>query len=237
MKKFIDLSPEESNGLDLSLYENAIKLKKDAFLIANNNQSYSSATSLLILSLEEVVKAVLILLHSEGYKTYEMEGAKKFFFDHKIRHDIAKLLEIGFGIIESSETYYKQKENPLFNEKWGKLGGFLNEAYGVIKAVDPLLKSGIRIEKLKKFNVLKNKGFYVDYRNELKVPFEEIKKEKYDEVKEVVERTFKSYNGLKKVFDTIPKDESEANKLKKAKMELRIFIDDALDGFSFKDLN
>lgn len=79
MKKFIDLNPNESKGLDIYLFNNAKKLKENAILIANKNKSYSSATSLLILSSEEIIKAILVLLHSKGYNVYQLKDAKKFF--------------------------------------------------------------------------------------------------------------------------------------------------------------
>ena len=57
MIKFLNLSPKKSIGLDKPLYKNALNLKRDAIFIAEKRKSYSSASSLLILSTEECVKS------------------------------------------------------------------------------------------------------------------------------------------------------------------------------------
>jgi len=121
MKKFIHLSPEESKGLDTSLYQNAQVLFDSAILISKNQNANSVATSLLILSSEEMIKAIIVKLHSENFKIYEIENAKLFFSDHKIRPEIAQLIEIGIGIFEGMDIWDKQKQKPLLKTKSPKL--------------------------------------------------------------------------------------------------------------------
>lgn len=89
MIKFSNLSALKSRGLDIPIYKNALNLKRDAILIAEKRKSYSAATSLLVLSTEECVKSVLVLLHSENYYIYRIKDARKFFSDHAISHQIA----------------------------------------------------------------------------------------------------------------------------------------------------
>ena len=62
MNGFINLTAQKSKDIDCIIYKNARQLRKDALLIVEVNKSYSSATSLLILSSEEVIKAILVLL-------------------------------------------------------------------------------------------------------------------------------------------------------------------------------
>ena len=76
---FINLSKEKSKDLHLDIFENAKSLKSDSSVLVIVNESYSSASSLLILSSEEVIKAILVLLHSQGYKVYLLKDAKGFF--------------------------------------------------------------------------------------------------------------------------------------------------------------
>lgn len=170
MKQFINLSAKESNGLDIHIYKNAIKLKKDATLIAEKNKSYSTATSLLILSTEEVIKATLVKLHSEGYNIYKLKEASKFFRDHKIRHQIAQIMEFVSGLFEAFIQYDEQKPSAIAktNIKW--LDNLVNGFLDVTKAAKTLIQSKERTEKLKGFNDLKNDGLYVDYQNKIKVP-------------------------------------------------------------------
>jgi AbiV family abortive infection protein len=79
MSNFLNLSPRHSKCLHEPIFKNALKLKKDAITLAERNASYSTANSLLILSSEEMIKALLVLLHSEGYHVYRIEVAEKFF--------------------------------------------------------------------------------------------------------------------------------------------------------------
>ena len=110
MNTFINLSAQKSKGIDYSIYKNARQLRKDALLIAENNKSFASATSLLILSSEEVIKSILVLLNSQGYKTYLIKDAKKFFTDHRVRHQLAQLIELSIGVLESFD---KKESNKL----------------------------------------------------------------------------------------------------------------------------
>ncbi len=85
---FINLSKEKSKGLHLNIFENAKQLKFDSSILADINKSYSSASSLLILSSEEIIKAILVLLHTIGYRVYLLKDAKGFFKNHEIRHSL-----------------------------------------------------------------------------------------------------------------------------------------------------
>ncbi len=101
MSGFLNQSPLKSKKLHEPIYKNAQKLRRDAILVANTNKSFSTATSLLVLSSEEIIKAILVLLHSEDFNVYKIKDAKKFFSDHKIRHELAQLLELINGLVES----------------------------------------------------------------------------------------------------------------------------------------
>ena len=118
MIKFLNLSPLQSKGLDKPIYKNALNLKKDAILLAEQRKSYSAATSLLVLSTEESVKSILVLLHSEKYNIYKIKGAKNFFSDHIIRHQMAMFLELGLRFLE---TWYKKDQHTnILKIKWSK---------------------------------------------------------------------------------------------------------------------
>jgi len=236
MRKFISLSPKESLGLEIPLYQNAIDLKSNAILIAETNKSYSCATSLLILSCEEVVKASLVLLHSQKYAVYKMPDAKKFFHDHKTRHHIAQLVEMGHGILESITTWEFQKENPLFSGK-GTLKKIANKMFSGLKVAVTGLKALERIQKLQNFNDLKNNGLYVGYVDEISIPKVAITEQTYSETKEIIERFFSFYENLNELFNSPASSEKELQEKEKTKEDLRFFISKALGRFSFKELS
>lgn len=233
MTHFTDLTSEESKDLDKQIYNNALKLKDDAILLFNENKSFSSATSLLVLSSEEVIKASLVLLHSEGFNVYKLQDAKKFFYDHKIRHQIVQLIEIGTSLSESIEKWSKRKPTKKFKQKYD----FLNITVDILKASKPTLKSVERINKLFEFNNLKNNGLYVGFKDKLIVPKVVVSERDYLEVIEIVDRVFNFYIKLINIFKNIPASESERRDQNETKERLRMFIDEAMSDFSFKDLN
>lgn len=101
------------------------------------------------------------------------------------------------------------------------------------RASKPLLQSIDRIKKIEEFNVLKNKGFYVDYRDELIIPKETINETLFNETKIVIERMFLFYKGIKilhhpSLYKHLPQKEID-----KYQRDLKLFVNDALKDFSF----
>ena len=235
MKSLIDLTPEESKGLDGPLLDNAIKLKEDSKLLATEKKSFSTATSLLILSSEELIKAILVLLHSEGYKVYQLEDASKFFKDHKIRHQIWQLIETGYGFFEAKEAWNTSKLN--FESNKTVFGSVLSGVYAGYKAYKPLSKSMKRVEKLQGFNDLKNKGLYVDFWDEIYIPKIVVTEKDYLGVTEIVERLFKFYEKVEMLFQPKADNQMSTTKIEKLKGDLKILINHSLNEFSFKELN
>ncbi|MCK0190452.1 AbiV family abortive infection protein [Arenibacter sp. F20364] len=236
MKKFIDITSSESIDLHKPIFENARKLHNDAILLATYKSSYSTATSLLILSLEELVKAVLVLLHSQGYRIYELEDSKKFFFDHKIRHQLIQIIEAGLGFFEVSNVWKNRRKNTLVNKKSSKTGLIIKGLLDIIVSAHPILNSQKRIEKLREFNTMKNNGFYVDYRDKLLTPIETVDKNDFNEVKLIEDRIIKFYKLLKLLFHPNIVNHLSKNEIDKLKEDLRFFTDDIMRDFSFKEL-
>lgn len=237
MQRFINLSSKASNDLDYNIYKNALQLKKDALLIADKRNSYSSATSLLILSSEELVKATLVLLHSKECEVYKIKGAKKFFSDHKIRHQIAQLVEMGAGFINSIDIWEKEKsKQKLFNSKYKLLNTILNGFMELAEASKPLMQSIDRIKKIEEFNTLKNNGLYVDYRDELLYPQKTINKEIFEETKLLIDRMFSFYKGVRILFHPSLIKHIPQTEIDKHQKDLKFFINEALKDFEFDKL-
>ncbi len=168
---FINLSKENSKDLHINIFENAKRLKSDSLLISDVNKSYGSASSLLILSSEEVIKAILVLLHSHGYRVYLLKDAKGFFKNHEIRHSLQMLIETGMSLFDTIDKWENRKLNkqiPNTKRKWlNNTLQFLSDTAFALSNVSSAMN---RIEGIKKFNGLKNAGFYVDYKNEILIP-------------------------------------------------------------------
>ncbi|EHQ04020.1 AbiV family abortive infection protein [Gillisia limnaea] len=225
MKTFFTLTPKQSEGLDSEVYDNARDLWQDAHLIVAKNKSFSTATSLMVLSLEETIKAILIKLHSEGLKVYEIEDAKKFFNDHKIRHQIAQLIEIGHAFYESFEKWQSSE-----SKNWFAKG------FKILKIGAVILKANDNVKNLEKFNDYKNNGLYVGYRDILITPEKTVGTKEYYEVKELLERTVRFYKFLRILYHPKLKNHQSKKKVSEIRANLKLFIDEAMVSFSFKKL-
>lgn len=196
---FLNLSPKISEGLDHKVYLNAKRLFNDSQLLCGNS-SYSTATSIMILSSEEIIKAFLILLHSKGYKVYQINGAKKFFTSHRVRHEIAELIEVGAGFYEYFQQREKDLKNPIFKTRFKTLNTVLNFVQTLSNLKEPIRKTKSRIESLEEFDTWKNIGFYVDYQDGLRIPKERINKEVYIKTEDTVIRIFHYYKIIRIIF-------------------------------------
>lgn len=233
MNTFINLSAQQSKGTDYSIYKNARQLRKDALLIAELNKSFPSATSLLILCSEEVIKSILVLLHSQGYKTYLIKDSKKFFSDHRVRHQLAQLMELSIGILESFEKKASNEPVTLLKTKsefWNEL---VNGILEIALASKPFLDSAQRVKKLMEFNDKKNQGLYVDFRDKLLIPQIEISERDFIETKLIVNRIFNVYKGLKIIFHPKVQNHFKNDDIDLLKNQLRVFVDEALKDYSF----
>lgn len=232
MNTFINLSAIQSKGIDEAIFKNAKQLKKDALLIAANNKSYSSATSLLILSSEEVIKAILVLLHSQEYKVYQIKDARKFFTDHKVRHEVATILEFLNGIAAGLMTIDQKKEvlEVASSNNDSFLTNLKNSLNSVKDFLEPISNSLERIKAVQGFDALKNKGLYVDYKDQLIIPQTAIKQYTFRKTKDSVDQIFKHYKIIKLLFHPKLKNHLSQEEINKTKLGLKIVIDGLLGG-------
>ena len=230
MNTFINLSAIQSKGFDDAIFKNAKQLKKDAILIATNNKSYSSATSLLILSSEEVIKAILVLLHSQEYKVYQIKDARKFFTDHKVRHEVATILEFLNGIEAGLMTIDQKKEvlEVVSSNNDSFLTKLKNGLNSVKDFLEPISKSLERIKVVQEFDALKNKGLYVDYKDQLIIPKTAIKHYTFRKTKDSVDQIFKHYKIIKLLFHPKLKNHLSHEEINKTKTGLKTLIDGLL---------
>ena len=236
MRKFLNLSPIESKGLDKPIYKNALNLKRDAILIAEKRKSYSSATSLLVLSTEESVKSILVLLHSENFNIYKIKDAKKFFSDHVIRHQMAMFIEIGLGIFESWNLYDQQKPTNLLKTNIRWLDSLVNNAIDILNASEPFLNTKPNIDYLQEFNNVKNKGFYVDYSDSLVDPNIEVTITDYNIALKIANRIFKFNKWLRILFHEKLENHMKKDEIEKHKQNIREIINDGMKLVSFNEL-
>lgn len=138
------------------IHKNAKRLEHDAHCLIEL-QSYASAAALLVLSLEETVKSMLVFLHAHGYAIYSIKEAKMFFRDHRIRHRVVRFVELGIVVAKLQRD------------------SIVNDFETLLSKICAL---GVELEniqnKVEKFNLLKNQGFYADYTDRLILPNEVV---------------------------------------------------------------
>lgn len=229
MKNFLNVSAVESKKLHRPIYFNSKKLRWEATMLAEH-ESYSTAASLMILSIEELIKAILVLLHSEGYKVYRLDEANKFFKDHAIRHRLAQFIETGLSLLEVGESWSHVKSNDNLSSTFFKY-------FDMGKMIITSFKnSKDRLMKLEEFNSLKNLGFYVDFKDELKEPKTEVTRLHYLNTLDINVRIAEFYLKLKLLFHPSILKHMPEKKVLQYREDLHLIIDVVFKGYSFKSL-
>lgn len=196
MSQFVNLSPEQSKNAYHSIYKNALRKKRDALALININKSYDSANSLLVLSSEELIKSIVVFLHSEGFEVYKIKTAKKIFSDHRYRHSIAKIFEMINGVSDSFLRYEKIEKSNKEISKDVNVNTLINLFFDFKESAKPLEQTTERNELIENFNDNKNKGLYTDFREELQISSEQITEETYHKTLEIIKRIFRFYKML-----------------------------------------
>lgn len=147
-------------------YENAVKHFETSDLLAGQ-KNYGFAISHLVLGAEELIKALILLkLNTERYfiEDYQKEELfKKHSFKHINIYEFLKSLtseeindyyESWFDLLYSSRPVNKFRQTGFFLSRTMKLGCIEDEK---IKEMADLIQNA---------NNLKNRGLYIDYRND-----------------------------------------------------------------------
>jgi hypothetical protein len=102
--------------------------------------------------------------------------------------------------------------------------------------LEPLLEGKPDIDYLQDFNDIKNKGFYVDYRDELINPKTEVTIEDYSKVLNINAKVFKFNKLLRILFHEKVANHMKKGKIEEAKKNIKEFIDNGMKLVSFDKL-
>ncbi len=87
----MSISKRDCIAASVLVLENAQSLKRDAELLAENN-SYGRAISLLIHSLEEEIKSLVLFLDGHGFQFRKrVKGINGFFVNHNLRYALSMI--------------------------------------------------------------------------------------------------------------------------------------------------
>lgn len=155
-----------------SLQDNAESLYNDALSLASNGSS-GHATSLLIQSTEESMKAFILFLDGNGFQfRSKVSGINNLFINHKLRYGLAMFLSILYIFSKDiKDLIQKIKGDSIltFDFKKDK-----KKAEAILLPYTQNLVKIIILEILwfSKAEFTRQEGFYVDYIDEIRTPLQ-----------------------------------------------------------------
>jgi AbiV family abortive infection protein len=164
-KNLFQLTAEELLEMVPVIRHNSMRLQNTGKLVGNS-EDYGTAVSLLILSAEEQLKAFFVQLEGNGFAFRKSKVLKGLFFNHRPRH---ALIREAFSVwIFFNEWLIK---DPLHSGSRQTFASRFLEGIG---------RGYLTKKWWEKADDLKQRGFYVDYRDGLINP-STTTKEQYDE--------------------------------------------------------
>jgi len=171
-KNFMNLNAAECLAASKLLHDNADSLYNSAISLANNS-AWGHATSLLIHSTEESMKAFILFLDGNGFQFRKsVDGISNLFVNHKLRYGLAMLLSILHIFSEDLKQLVPKIANLTkltfdFDKDKEQLGDVF------LKYIQTRIKTVIlEVSWFSKAEFLRQDGFYVDYIDELKTPLQ-----------------------------------------------------------------
>ncbi len=183
-KRFSSLTTKECADAYKSMYATAESEWEAGKQLAASGK-YGNATALLIISIEEYVKSLLIFFDSKGFHFRNTKGVAVFFRNHQIRYVIAFVMSVMnlFGE-EMKKALLWVKANP---EKVTQLHKDMNEQEQFFEQRFGYYLKRKLVYILREFAWFKNadlfrqEGFYCDYKDFLKTPLQ-LSKDEFNEV-------------------------------------------------------
>ncbi len=122
--------------------------------ILSEAKEYANAIAHLILGSEELIKALVLFLESKGFDLRKVQGYKKLFHDHKVRHSMIKEFYSVIMFLKSLVHIENKKRHE--NSMLYYIKAATNVIWGVIASIE-------NYEWWNKADGLKQSCFYVDY--------------------------------------------------------------------------
>lgn len=179
-KNYMTLNAKECLIAFKYLQDNADSLFNDATTLAES-RSYGHATSLLIHSTEEYMKAFILFLDGNGFQfRNRVPGISNIFVNHKLRYGLALIITLLAILIDDFKVllpHIKKTYNLTFDLKRDK-EQIQNE---MVSYMNKRLQSAVQeVQWFSEAEFLRQDGLYVDYVNNIKTPLD-ITKTNFEE--------------------------------------------------------
>jgi AbiV family abortive infection protein len=183
-KSFINISKKECVEICTDICENSEKHWRSGRLLAEKGD-YGTAISVSIISIEELIKALILALDSAGFEFRKVKGVNTFFKNHEMRYVIAyfmfviSLLGEELIILVKKHNENPQKTQQIFYDIKKDEISFINRFGFYLKRKIIILRNELRW--FSKIDLFRQEGFYCDYNNRFKTPVR-ISAKEYTEV-------------------------------------------------------
>lgn len=203
MKKFNNLSKREIPEVCNSLLENSKVLLKSAELLSQQG-NLGVATSLTILGGEELIKAAFLYFHGIGFQFIKIEEFNKVFTSHVPKHQAAQVSELlrFFDAFVNIDESSMEKGGIKTKDKIHRI--VLTFLKKVIAFIEPISKMSNNIEWWQNADNLKNRGLYVDYRDELLLP-SQVTSSDYEKAVNIITDLSNRFDKIKLFLDLMSK--------------------------------
>lgn len=204
-RTFLNISQQECGHSSNRLINNSLVHYKAAELLASH-QYYGMAISHLVLSTEELIKAIILALDSKGLRVRSGAKMKKFFTQHQIRHVSSLILNLALFSSNIFNNLFKEifskQSSPLYTELLKAI--FLRDAEKIEIALNKIeVELGFTQREAFLFwhgaDSMKQAGFYVDYDNGLRDP-NEISSQQYLKARLITTHFHSDCNRILKVI-------------------------------------
>ncbi|MBS1596165.1 MAG: AbiV family abortive infection protein [Bacteroidetes bacterium] len=172
-KTLTTLTQKECCQLYKALLKNSNAKWDDAEILAGG-KSYGTATTLTIISIEELIKGLIVFLDSEGFQFRKVKGMHKLFKDHRLRYWISYVIfaigVLGDDLFLFFENIKINTENTLGTiQKMNTNKHYANRVLRIYiyKKVKTLREELILFSMI---DELRQDGLYCDYSDNLKNP-------------------------------------------------------------------
>lgn len=180
-KNFMTLSKKECLTVSNHLLKNAECLYNDAQLL-EKNKSYGRATTMLIHSTEETMKAFILFLDGNGFEfRNNVKGINNLFVNHSLRYGLAMVISLLHIISEDLKKFIIKARNEP-----DAIISLCNDKSNFDKMIKEFMEHKINIFNqeviwFSKLEFLRQEGLYVDYIDEILTPLN-FEEDDYNEV-------------------------------------------------------
>lgn len=152
---------------------------------------YGDAMFSAIVSIEELIKSLIVLFNGRGFEFGQVKGMKRFFKSHQVRHFMAYTMFV-INVFSEAVVFFVQKLRANPEEGFGFVNAVIdNEDKAHLKMKDYGMRMfesmAKEFEWFSMLETFRQNGMYVDYQDQLKTPIA-ISQNQYTELHSRLEK-------------------------------------------------